>query len=256
VIVTSQQWDRLGYRDRAPAEGFEAWLGTLPTHTVTWFARGDYDRALVTVRDRQRVLSLPVVNGGTGQHANTPYFPIPFSPGLVAGVADESFPQLVPELALADGTRLMPLAYARDLTVRREGEALVVRWRQAELDRLGGRAPVRDARVSAETTYRFEPGRITRTDRFSPAPGLGPIDVSLVFASFSEGASMAGPAATFARGAAARFSVRGLPECAAVAVDDARYRSPGGPMRTLVSCRAERAAADQPVAVSWTLEYR
>lgn len=256
LIATNHQWSHMGYRDRAQSASFDAWLETLPWFTLTWFARGEYDRALVTVRQAGRVISLPIVNGGTGQHANTPYFSIPFSPGLVAGVADERFPQLVPELVLADGTRLMPLAYARGLTLEREGAALVVRWRQAELDRLGGRGPQKDPRVSVETSYRFEPGRITRADRFSASAGLGPVDVSLVFASFSEEATVAGPIATFARGSASRFSVSGLPGCVAAAVDEPRYRSPSGPMRTLVSCRAEGVALDQPTTVGWAMTYR
>lgn len=256
LIATNHQWNHLGYRDRAQSPSFDTWLETLPRVTVTWFARGEYDRALVTVRDERRVISLPIVNGGTGQHANTPYFAIPFSQGLVAGVADESFPQLVPQVALADGSVLMPLAYARGLETRRDGDTLVVRWRQSELDRLGGRGPEKDTRLAVETIYRISPGEITRTDTFAPSLALGAVTVALEFASFSEDAQVEATTTRFGRGVASAFVVTGLAGCSARPVDEARYRSPSGPMRTLVSCRTERVPLDQPVTVGWTLKYR
>lgn len=256
LIATSAHWDALGYRDRAPSPAFEGWLARLPRFTLTWFARGEHDRALVTVRDGTRVISLPVVNGGAGQHANTPYFPIPFSPGLIAGVADESFPQLVPKVILADGSEVMPLAYARGLRASRDGEATTVAWRQTELDRLGDRGPVKDARLAVETTYTLTPGAIARTDRFVPAAPMPGATLVLEFASFSEEAALEGARVRFGRGAARAFSVDGLASCTAARVDEARYRSPGGPMRTLVSCRTGQATLDGPFTIRWTLEYR
>ncbi|WP_254518427.1 hypothetical protein, partial [Salmonella enterica] len=88
---------------------FQAWLDRLPKRTVTWFARGRYDRLVVTLRDGGHVIGLPIINGGEGQHMNTPYYPIPFSPGMLQGVADGVFPQLLPRLTLEDGARLAPL---------------------------------------------------------------------------------------------------------------------------------------------------
>jgi hypothetical protein len=35
---------------------------------------------LLTVRDRDHVIGLPLINGGTSQHMHNPYFPIPYSP--------------------------------------------------------------------------------------------------------------------------------------------------------------------------------
>ena len=83
-IYTNAIWNRLGYAGHAPDRGYAKWLETLPRSTVTWFARGDHDRALVSVRDRGRLIGLPIINGAEGQHLHNPYFPVPFSPGMLA----------------------------------------------------------------------------------------------------------------------------------------------------------------------------
>ena len=97
---------------------------------------------------------------------HSPYFPIPFSNGLVSGVADATEPLLVPRFELADGTVLMPLAYFRDVKVEQSGPRTTVSWRQTEMDRMGSRDAVSDGRLQVETRYVFEPGVITRTDTY------------------------------------------------------------------------------------------
>jgi hypothetical protein len=104
-IYTSAIWNELGFKDKAPDAGYAAWLDTLPARRVTWFAKGEHDRLVVTLRDKGRVIGLPIINGGKSQHEHTPYYPIPFSPGMLAGVADGEFPQLLPRVTLADGSR-------------------------------------------------------------------------------------------------------------------------------------------------------
>ena len=42
---------------------------------------------------------------------HNPYFPIPFSRGMLEGVADGTKPLLVPQFTLTDGAVLMPLAF-------------------------------------------------------------------------------------------------------------------------------------------------
>ena len=165
-LYTNEAWNELGFKDVSPRADFVRALRTLPTRSVTWFARGDYDRVLVTVRDRGQLISLPLVNGGPGQHMHSPYFPIPFSNGLVSGVADATEPLLVPRFELADGTVLMPLAFFRDVKVEQSGPRTTVSWRQTEMDRMGSRDAVADGRLQVETRYVFEPGVITRTDTY------------------------------------------------------------------------------------------
>jgi len=254
-IYTSEIWNQLGFKDKAPDPGYAAWLDKLPKRTVTWFAKGRNDRLVVTVRDRGRVIGLPIINGGEGQHMNTPYYPIPFSPGMLQGVADEAFPQLLPRITLADGAQLAPLAYAAHVKVAGQGARTVVSYDQDWLDRLGQKAPVADDRFSVRTTYVLEPGRIGRTDVFTPKPGGAVKAVDLAFASFSGRAVTKGGRTTFGTGEVTGFVVQGL-TCSTQALDDDKtYRSPTGAMSSLTHCTGG-AGEGRPFTVSWTISYR
>jgi len=254
-IYTSAIWNELGFKDKAPDPGFNAWLDTLPKRTVTWFARGQNDRLVVTLRDRGRVISLPIINGGESQHMNTPYYPVPFSPGMLQGVADEVFPQLLPRITLADGAQLAPLAYAAHVKVDGQGARTTVTYDQDRLDRLGQKAPVADDRFSVKTTYVLEPGRIRRTDVFTPKPGVAVKAVDLAFASFSGKATTKGGATTFGTGDVTGFKVEGLTCSTRALADEKAYRSPTGAMTALTSCTGA-AGVSGPITVSWTISYK
>jgi hypothetical protein len=254
---TSAHWARLGYKGKAPAADWAKGLNTLPRRQVTWFARGQYDRLLVSVRDGERMISLPVINGAGSQHMHNPYFPIPFSPGMLAGSPDGVAPFLTPRLTLDDGSALMPLAYFKDAKVEAKGARTTVSWRQDELDRMGQSDPVADKRVSVKTTYLLEPGRITRTDLFTPAAGAKVKDVELQFGSFSGGAKQSGTVTAFADGAVRRFAVDGLKACQSSPVgEDKEYRSATGAMTTKVVCRGAPSDAGAPFTIVWRLDYR
>lgn len=254
-IYTNAIWNELGFKDQAPDPRFQAWLDRLPKRTVTWFARGRYDRLVVTLRDGGHVIGLPIINGGEGQHMNTPYYPIPFSPGMLQGVADGVFPQLLPRLTLEDGARLAPLAYAKGVKVEGRGARTTVSYAQDQLDRLGGKAPVADDRVGVSTTYRFEPGRISRTDVFTPKPGVMIKAVDLAFASFSGQAVTRDAATAFGTGDVTGFKVEGLSCSTRALADEPAYRSPTGAMTSLTSC-AGAAGTTGPVTISWEITYR
>jgi len=254
---TSAHWSRLGYGGKAPAADWAKGLSALPRRQVTWFQRGDYDRLLVSVRDGARLISLPVINGGESQHMHNPYFPIPFSPGMLAASPDGVAPFLTPRLTLEDGSALMPLAYFKDAKVEAKGAKTTVSWRQDELDRMGQNAPVADKRVSVKTTYVLEPGRITRTDVFTPAAGVKVKDIELQFGSFSGGAKQAGNTTTFADGAARRFAVEGLKSCESSPVgQDKEYRSATGAMTTKVVCHGAPTDGATSFKITWRLDYR
>lgn len=249
LIYTNAIWNRLGLTDAAPDAGFEAWLDRRPTSMTTWFARGDHDRVLVTYRDGDRVIGLPLINGGPTQHMNTPYFPIPFSPGVLASAADEIFPQLVPRLTLADGSMLMPLSYFKDVVVAEDGARTTVSYRQDELDRMGEEAPRPDGRARIETRYVLEPGAITRNDDIVLD---GDAVVDLEFPVFSRGATVDGRVIRFAQGEVASFEATGMTCAATGDFDAATYASPVGAFRTVIRCRAE---IEDRAGLSWRIGF-
>lgn len=259
-LYTAAIWDDLGFADREPTPNYPAWLDRLPRSELTWFARGEYDRALITYRDDNRIFSLPLINGGKSQHMHNPYFPIPFSNGMLEGTPDEDYPQLLPRFTLADGDELIPAAFIEDVTHSENGGTLDVTYRQQAVDRLGKSEPIRDERLSVETRYTFTPGKITRTDTYRPGDDSLDIDeIRLEFASFSEAPRITDGRVTFSEGTVTSFSTKGFSGCETQQVDgEPPYRTPVGPIATLVSC--ERADftldADDSLQLSWTLEYR
>jgi hypothetical protein len=260
-IYTSAIWNELGFKDKAPDAGYAAWLDTLPKRRVTWFARGEHDRLVVTLRDKakggeSRVIGLPIINGGKSQHENTPYYPIPFSPGMLAGVADGEFPQLLPRLTLADGSRLTPLAYARNVKVSEQGARTVVTYDQTQLDKLGTSAPIADDRFSVRTTYVLEPGKISRTDVFTPKGGQAIKAVDLSFAAFSAGPSTKDGATTYGQGDVRSFKVTGLTCTSRPLEDEKAYRTPTGAFQSLTECTSGERTLSTPLTVSWSLSYR
>ncbi|WP_425999745.1 hypothetical protein [Caulobacter sp. DWR1-3-2b1] len=256
-FYTNAVWNELGFTDRVPDPGYAAWLDKLPKRTLTWFARGEHDRLVVTLRDRGRVISLPVISGGRGQHENSPYYPVPFSPGMLSGVADGQFPQLLPMVKLEEGALLAPLAYARDVKVTTKGLATTVVYRQDQMDRLGEAAPIADDRLSIQTTYAFGPGRITRTDVISAQTPLSVASIDLDFAGFSQAPTTEGGKTRFKRGDVTKFATKGFKSCRSRPLaDEETYRTPTGAMTSLVQCSTGPIRLANPVTLSWTLNYK
>lgn len=255
-LYTNEAWNELGFKNVAPRADFIAALHPLPTRAVTWFARGDYDRVLVTVRDRDRLFGLPLINGGPGQHMNSPYFPIPFSNELVSGIADGPEPLLVPRFELADGSVLMPLAFFKDVKIGQDGARTTVSWRQTEVDRMGKRDAVADDRLQVETRYDFDRGRITRTDTYRATVPLDIRSVRLELASYSRDPKTAGLATSFGAGALREFKATGFEACESSGdVADTRYRSNTGAFASHVVCSSGPFRFDRPLTLGWQLRY-
>jgi hypothetical protein len=260
-IYTNAEWNALGYRDVAPMTDLAAWRAAQPPLTLTWFAKGDYDRALATVIDGQRLFGLPLINGGEDQHMHSPYFPLPFSPGLISGVPDGAAPQLIARFTLADGAQLEPLSYFQHVEAHPlPGGDAEVSFDQAQMDRLGQKTPQPDARLAARTVYRFSKDAVTREDVFTPAAPLKIAAIDFEFASYSAIARLShdGDAwrVSYADGAAKSFTLQGLQTCALSQVDDPAYRTPTGAFHSLLRCRSTGATLTQPLRISWRLTYK
>lgn len=256
-VYTNAAWNRLGWRNQPPLRDFERKLKRLPARSTTWFARGEYDRMLFTLREAGRVISLPLINGGASQHMNVPYFPIPFSPGMLDGIADGTEPFLLPRFELADGSVLMPLAYFRGIEVKHRGRRTEIRYHQTELDRMGERAPQPDDRLDVTTTYLFEPGVITRTDVYTAKQPMEVKGIAMAFGTHSGEPVTSGLTTRFGEGTAREFSVTGMDTCeSASALDDVRYHTAQGALRSKVNCSSAPFTLREPLTIRWVLRYR
>ena len=260
LLSTNETWNEAGFKDAQPKADLQAWLDkNRPQFSSTTFAHGDYDRALAIFRDGKHVVSLNMINGGISQHDNSPYYPLPFAPGIVSGVADGggAHPQLLPKFTMADGAHLIGAAWIKDIKTSSSGQRHTITYRQDELDKLGKRSPVKDARIKLQTTYTLEHGVMTRTDVYTPV-GTQEVDkITLEFASFSDQATMKGNTVTFAQGDVKEYSVSGLQQCQAAPTGGSKdFQAPYGPMKTLVTCSTGKLSMKDPLTIKWTIKYQ
>ena len=262
-ISSNALWNDIGFQGRQPMPDLQAWLDReRPAFSLTWFAKGKYDRALAIFRDGADVFCLPLINGGTGQHDNSPYYPIPFADNIVAGIADSgaAHPQLCPKFLLADGSELIATSFIRRIKTEDADGLHRVSYEQDALNQLGRLAPVEDTRIQLSSCYEFAPGLITRIDCYTPATALQVTQLSLNFLSFSEGPRQDGPALLFEIGRVISFEVEGLQLAGADPIrrDHAldSFESPGGPMKTHLRYAKHGFTFDQPLTIRWSLKYR
>ena len=256
-LYTNAAWNKLGYKDKPPMADFDAAVDRLPARTVTWFARGAYDRMLLTIRDKGHVIGLPLINGAHDQHMHNPYFPIPYSDDMLSSVADGDAPLLIPRFTLADGSVLQPLAYFQNVKVSQDGDKTIVTYSEPQMDRMGKNDPVPDGRLSVAVTYVFSPGRITRTDTYTPKGSVALSGATMEFATYSEEPGQKDGVTTFARGLIRSFAVEGFENCRVQPVNgDHRYETPTGPFLSKVSCSSGAATLSAPVRIGWTLVYQ
>lgn len=269
-FYTSDLWTRMGYAGKAPQADLAAWRASRPRATFTRFNTGEPQRGLFTVIDGQRLFGLPFINGGKGQHMHSPYFALPFSEGLIAGIADGDHPQLLPRVRLTDGAVLQPGAFHTDLRGAWEDGRYVVRAALPQADRLGAEEPVPDPRLQGETTYVFAPGRVSRSDALQLRAGGGEAQVEMVFAAHepvralrregtawvAEYGAAPGPGdagAARAGGPLRQMRVEGYTRCDA-APAPADHAAPAAPFRSVLRCSA-MVPATGDLRLGWRMDY-
>ncbi|ELX11097.1 hypothetical protein Jab_2c32000 [Janthinobacterium sp. HH01] len=259
LIYTNDTWNKAGMKDAPPKADLQAWLDrTRPQFSTTTFAQGEYDRALTIFRDGKHVVSLNIINGGISQHDNSPYYPLPFAPGIVSGIADSggAHPQLLPKFTMADGTQLIGTAWIKDIKTSQAGQRYTVSYRQDELDRLGKKGPVKDGRIKLQTTYTLEHGQLTRNDVYTPVGAQEVEKITLEFASFSEQPSIDAGTVTFAKGDVNEYSVAGMQQCQVAPTNGSKdYMAPYGAMKTLVTCGTGKLTMKEPLTIKWIIKY-
>ncbi len=255
-IYTNKIWNELGYKNREPDADIVAYRATLPSSELTRFYAGNYDRAVVTVRDGDRVIGLPIINGSDGQHNHNPYFPIPFSPGMLEGSADAGYPQLTPRITLTDGSVLMPLAWFEGVTHTAQDGTTTVDFYQQEMDLMGTSAPRKDGRIAVSTRYTFSPGQIIRADTYVVRGDVEIAKIEMEYASLSDKARQTGLRTTYGKGAVQSFSVVGLQRCDVQSDNlDEQYQISAEPLNSLVTCVSTTPKIGKTFHIGWVMRY-
>jgi hypothetical protein len=271
------------------ARRFEAAMDRLPRYRLITFTEAPnaprtdpfaiYDRKTLIVRDGNRVLSLPLINGGRSLYAFNTYYPVPQSTFMLDATPDLAWPQLLPEFRITEAngsvTLLKPLAYFKDITGSEDpaDRRYTVSYHQDELAKLteplSSTAPQPDTRLHVDTTYMFEPGTVTRSDVYTANPAnAGPVSIAsikMMLGTYSSAGGLDGDRVVFEHvGDPARNAVRsihvtgmGVPTVEAVTPDNALYRTNNGPLASVVTWTSPPTALEpgQSITITWTLTY-
>lgn len=142
----------------------------------TAFREARFARGLYHWHDGQRSFVLPLINGGHRYHDASPYFPVPFSAGMISGVAQGEAALWVPGLRDAAGRVLRPLVWFSSNRYRKidDGWEIIIEHDALDVVREGDvrvPEPVRDSAYQCRTRYRIAEGSITREDTFTCPAG-------------------------------------------------------------------------------------
>jgi len=259
LIEANQNWNRAGFRDRLPARDFAERLAALPPFRWFPFADGTYERGLAIIRDREHVISLPVINGGRNAYTAGPYLPIPHENQVLEATPGTSgHPQLIPRLTLADGSSVMPISFMKRIQQRELDGVWELSYELDELCKAGEAEPVAFSGLRAVTLYRFSPGMIERTDTFFPhGEPVGVREIAMEFVTSAAGPRVEGNRVRFDSGPVSAFTVVGLNLVQVENVtNQEEYQTSHGPQHTRTVWSSGRVSLEAPVTVNWVLTTR
>lgn len=220
------------------------------------FAKGEYERALVLVRDGRRVWSLPFISGGSAYFAKSPYFPIPYSQFAVTGVPGEEYAYLVPQIILEDGKRLMPIVYFKEIHVDSSENQVIVSSKQDVMCEMGKEQMQPYKGIRCQTVYTFQPGKIRRADTFyvEHAPFIRKIQMDVL--TFSDHASEIKNGIEFERGIVHKFTQKGFDKQHVIQGNNQEnYGTPEGSLSYHIQWETEEGKLTEP-SVEWEIEYK
>lgn len=254
-------WVQLGFQDISSFSGFNS-----KAYHLYRFAEGDYDRGLLIYRHGQRVIQLPLINGGSGSdggeepiryYCSTPYLPIPTVSRLLETPPGSHYPQLVPQLTLNDGSVVMPIAYLQNISVQPVNEGVSVTYTQEQLCRLGEPYPQQDKRLASQTTYTLQPGNISRADTFTFDAKDAVQSVYMEFATYSQEPIVQGNKVTFLKGDITEIELDGFVVHHVEDIqDDSEYDTPHGRLQTKITFVAQHIHFASPFHVAWRMKYK
>ena len=270
-LYVSNWWDKLGFEYKTPMSdsAFQSWLdSTQPRVKLTWHDTAHpYNAALVTVRDKKRVLNLNLSQAPDYNHF-TPYFAVPFADNLIYGTTDKSYPLLVPQVSY-NGKNYLPVTYYQNLSVQDAAGIVTVTFDTTKF-RLNSKNPASstDLDVKTHTVIKFVNGAITRTDTLSSPTLTGNATVMTDFTSFATLKNTAvgsdGYSVTYGNSDVTGYQVSGFNSCAlsdfsttSAGTQNADSTTPIGQLNSKFSCTTNPFPLSQSGSkFSWTVKYK
>ena len=270
-LYVNNRWNEMGFKDQTPLtdSAFQSWLdSTQPRHTLTWYnlptdSAHPYSAALITVRDKKRVINLNL-SQAPDYNSFTPYFPTPFADKLIYGTTDLSYALLVPQVTYG-GKQYLPVTYYKNLAVNEDANGVVT----VSYTSSGFRQAAKNAKTStdidlqANTVLTFNHGSITRTDTLSSKTLSGQATVETDFSSFAPLANTQinadGVSLSYNTSDVTRFSSTGFNNGCQLSsfVGNPLSTTPIGQLNSLFVCTSTPFALNTQGgrSFSWTINY-
>lgn len=263
IVNTTEHWAEAGCAGDEP-EGWEKLLEKQDPCAFIRFAKSDYDRGLVIVRDKKNVWSLSLINGGE-YYDKDPYLSVPRQNFVLEGVPGVSHGDMVPRLMLEDGRSLIPASYICGIETggNLHQGGYEVRCAYDTLCLTGKEKPERAEGTSCVTVYRFKEGSIEREDVITVSDRWKVTETRLEFLTFSTGPQVEGGKVSFAEGDIISMEASGYDRCKAGNVAEMKeecrdgvYDTPHGRVNTECVWIKEMKTDTGEIRVSWKMETR
>jgi hypothetical protein len=257
VVNSFEHWSKVGFEEKCLQHNCEERLEKLNPYTLYWFAKGEYDRAMAVIRDKNHVFSLPLISGAEGYYKKTPYLPIPNESRVLETAADTIHPNLIPKIILNDDTEIMPIAYIKNIWSKEiEGKCYLTYW-QDELCNISGNLPEKYEGIIYRGAYCFRSGQVSKEDTFYFSEGTEVKEFYMEFATFSEEPNIEDNKITFGKGSISSIEVNGFEEVLVEKLDNNEfYNTPHGALKYRIQWRKKRVASGNQTAFKWIINYR
>jgi hypothetical protein len=145
------------------SESLTSWIGSLPPSRLTRFQSGKCDYAVFNYRDRDRLVSLPLVNGDL-HYRQMVYHQIPFITELIHAIPDLELPVLVPIFSLGNGKQCIVNPCYSDICVATVEDRTTISWKVTSTTNLDNKYPSKESYLSSEVIIEFCSGSILRKE--------------------------------------------------------------------------------------------
>ena len=219
------------------------------------FAKGEYERALVIVRDGRRIWSLPLISGGKEYFDKSPYLPIPYSQFAVTGVPGEAYPYMVLQITLENDIKLMPIVYFRNLQIQQEENHVMVSGKMDSLCVVGEEKMHPYGDIACEFVYTFSHGKVERRDTFYVEKGEKIKKIEMDILTFSDEKREITGGVEFGKGILRKIMQKGFTHQSVIQIkNQENYCTPEGEFLHQIHWE-EEPDQSKGLTVSWEIRY-
>ncbi len=259
IVNSYKHWSNSGFENKNVLKDFNQRLSDKPPYSFFRFSNGKYDRAMAVIRDKDHVISLPLISGATQYYNMAAYLPIPFEDSFLEMPPDVTFANLVPQIILKDNTVIMPIANMKNIKEQVKDNIYNISYNIDEFCIINDKAKDVDKYygIKAKTLYCFAPGRISREETLYLNADVNVQEISIEFATYSSGVIIKNNEVTFGTGEIQNIIMEGFDECTMQQIGENKlYNTPHGALKSKVKWMKRNIKPNDKITIKWVLNYK